>query len=339
MLAIHKRKKSFSDRWIKYCIKNNINYKIVNCYDSDIIEQLKGCKGLLWHWSHTDYRAQNFARQLIFSLEKIGIKVFPNFNSAWHFDDKVGQKYLLEAIEAPLVKSYVFYDKVKAKKWIKRTKFPKVFKLKGGAGSSNVKLIKSKKQAKKIVNRAFSKGFPLVSKSSYFKQRKWLFKKDKNLKSLIHLFKGVIKYVYPSNNLYLLPKQKGYIYFQDYVADNNFDDRIVVVGDKAFGLRRYVRENDFKASGSGIFEYNPELFDKQAISISFNISRKLNTQSLAYDFIYSKSGNPLITEISYAYAMGSAYDNCPGYWDQQLNWHNKPVNPQKFIIEDFIKSV
>jgi len=73
-IAIHKRPGSFSDRWIEYCNQKNINYKIVNCYDSDIINQLKDCSGLMWHWNHGDYREQNFARQLIISIEKWELK-------------------------------------------------------------------------------------------------------------------------------------------------------------------------------------------------------------------------------------------------------------------------
>ena len=73
--------------------------------------------------------------------------VFPNFNTAWHFDDKVGQKYLLEAIDAPLVPSYVFYSKEMALKWLEQTQFPKVFKLRGGAGSANVKLVQDEKRS------------------------------------------------------------------------------------------------------------------------------------------------------------------------------------------------
>ncbi len=42
-LAIHHQSgnDSYSDRWIEYCRNNKIEYEIVNCYDTDIIEQLK----------------------------------------------------------------------------------------------------------------------------------------------------------------------------------------------------------------------------------------------------------------------------------------------------------
>ena len=145
-IAIHDNPGSFIDRWITYCLENKINFKKVNCYDTDIILQLDDCDGLMWNWSQTDYKAALCARQLTKSLERKGIRVFPDTNTSWHFDDKVGQKYLLEAIGAPFVKSYVFYSAKEALDWIEKTSFPKVFKLRRGAGSINVSLIKTKKK-------------------------------------------------------------------------------------------------------------------------------------------------------------------------------------------------
>lgn len=339
-IAIHQTKGSYSDRWIEYCQKKEINYKIVNCYDSDIIAQLKDCDGLMWHWYHYDYKAKLFARQLIYSIEKMGIKVFPDSNTCWHFDDKVGQKYLLEGIGAPLVNSYVFYDKKTAFAWINKTKFPKVFKLRGGAGSLNVKLIKSRNEAVKLVNKAFGRGFPQSDNKEKLKDRwgKLLRKKDK--KSLYVLIRGLALFFIPglSVNSKMSVKEKGYVYFQDFVPNNKFDDRIVIVGDKAFALRRFVRKNDFRASGSGEFAYNRTLFNINTIKIAFEIADKIQSQSIAFDFVYDDTITKIV-EISYAYSMGAAYDNCHGYWDRNLNWHDEPVNPQIFMIEDFLDRI
>src|SRR5690606_1428436 len=136
-LAIHQSKWGFSQDWISYCEENGIPYKIVNCYDSDIIAQIADCQALMWHHHHTSTKDKVFAQQLLNAVEQSGKKVFPNFHTGWHFDDKLGQKYLLVAIDAPLVPSYAFYDKKSALNWISKTTFPKVFKLRGGAGSSN----------------------------------------------------------------------------------------------------------------------------------------------------------------------------------------------------------
>lgn len=154
-IGIHNNPGSASDKWIKYCKQNEISYKLVNCYSSDIIDQLSDCYVLMWHHHHTSFKEKLFAEKLLFSIEHAGKKVFPDFNTSWHFDDKIGQKYLLETINAPLVPAHVFYDKKLARRWAKTTSFPKVFKLRGGAGSSNVRLVNDYHHAKKLITESF----------------------------------------------------------------------------------------------------------------------------------------------------------------------------------------
>lgn len=107
MIAIHPRPGSFSDQWIAYCEAHGVPYRLVNCYRSDIVQQLEGCRGLMWHWAHYDHKAALFARQLTLSLEKAGIRVYPDSATSWHYDDKLGQKYLLEAMRLPHVPTYL----------------------------------------------------------------------------------------------------------------------------------------------------------------------------------------------------------------------------------------
>jgi hypothetical protein len=333
MLAIHHRPGSFSDKWIEYCDAHNIQYKLVNCFSSDIIQKMEECWGLMWHWAHWDYQAILFARQLTYSLEMMGKKVFPDSNTCWHYDDKVGQKYLLEAIGAPLVPSYVFYDKQEALEWASKTTYPKVFKLRGGAGSQNVKLANTFADAKKMITKSFGRGYKYSDRLGLLNERLWRFKRDKNFSSFIALGKMIGRFFVPTSTEKNMPIQKKYAYFQDFIKGNNFDVRIVVVGKRAFAIRRFVRKDDFRASGSGKFSYDPCKVDGECVKIAFEISQNTNTQSLAYDFVFSE-GKPLLVEISYAYTS-VAYWKCPGYWDSSLNWKNKSVIPEFFIIEDF----
>ena len=337
-IAIHELANSFSDRWIKFCDENQVPYKLVNCYDNDIVSHLDECDGLMWHWNQNDYKAALFARQLTLSLEKKGIKVFPDVNTAWHHDDKVGQKYLLEAIAAPLVKSYVFYSEREALKWIDKTTFPKVFKLRGGAGSVNVSLAKTKKSARHLITKAFGNGFSHIDRFSRLKDRFRVLKRDKNLTAARGVVSGVARILFPTEVERFSHNEKGYIYFQDFIPGNGYDTRLVIIGDRCFGLRRYCRKGDFRASGSGIMAYEPELFDTKCIQIAFETANKLKTQSVAFDFIWNNL-KPEIVEISYCFTMGRAYDDCPGFWDSNLKWHKKPVNPQYFMIEDFINEL
>lgn len=317
MIAIHSRQGSFSDRWVEYCLKNDLEFKLVNAYDSDILKQLENCNAFMWHhYSDSDYREALFANQLILSVEIMGLKVFPNFSTSWFFNDKIAQKYLLEAIGAPFVKSYVFYTKKEALTWVNETVFPKVFKLRSGAGSLNVKLINTKNQAQKIINKAFGNGFPQLDRFEYFKDK---YQKWKDGKGLIELFKGFGRFVFSSEFSKMYHKEKGYAFFQDFVPNNNFDIRVVIVGNKAFALKRFVKKGDFRASGSGYIIYNKEEIDIRCVKISFEVNNKIKAQSIAFDYIFDEYNNPLIVEISYGFAM-TAYDNCEGFWDDNLNW-------------------
>lgn len=335
-IAIHHTKTSFSERWIEYCDKKGISYKIVNCLDSDIISQLDDCIGLMWHWTLNDYKETLFARQLTLSLEKRGIKVFPDVNTSWHYDDKVGQKYLLEAIGAPLVNSYVFYSKKDAYKWLEHATLPIVFKLRCGAGSLNVRLVKNKQEAYSLINKAFKNGFASINRFSRLKDRIWAMKRDRSFVAMKNIFTGFARIFIPLELEKFSHKEKGYIYFQDFIPNNTYDTRLVVIGNKCIGIRRYCRTGDFRASGSGLIEYDPDFFDPESIKIAFEVAEKLGSQSLAFDFIKDNDKNKIV-EISYCYALGKFYDDCPGYWDRNLNWNIADVNPQYFIIEDFIE--
>ena len=327
-IAIHQRSGSFSDQWISYCVKNNIPHKIVNCYDNDIVHQLDDCDALMWHHHHGDYKDVLFAKGLLFSLEQAGIKVFPDFNTGWHFDDKVAQKYLLEAIDAPLVPSYVFYDKKEALDWAKSTTYPKVWKLKGGAGAANVKLVQNKKEATKLINTAFGKGFSQFNRLGNLKERYKKYKSGKD--SLLGVAKGVGRLIIPTEFAKMQSRERGYVYFQEFVPNNMHDTRVVVVAEKAVAERRMVRENDFRASGSGKFSYDN--INLKAIEIALDVAKKLNLQSVAFDFVEGANDNPLIIEMSYGFGT-TGIDNAPGYWDSSLQWHEGKFNPQEWMVE------
>lgn len=333
-IAIHNRPGSFSDIWLKYCQEKNIPYKMVSCSDSDIMLQLADCAGLMWHWDSTDYKSELFARQLTLSLERKGIKVFPDSNTAWHYDDKIGQKYLLEAIKVPFIPTHIFYRKDEAVEWARNTVFPKVFKLRGGAGSTNVKLVKNKDEAIKLIQKAFTSGFLNKNPISRFKERLWILKRDKNFNAVKKVATGLARLVLKMENERFSAKQIGYIYFQDFVPDNDSDTRLVVVGNKCFGLTRYTRKNDFRASGSGLADYNHKLIHPQAVKLAFLTAEKLKTQSVALDFIRDKDEYKII-EISYAF-VSTLF---PGYWDRALNWHEQTISPQREMVENFVNEI
>jgi glutathione synthase/RimK-type ligase-like ATP-grasp enzyme len=336
-LSIHHREHSYSDRWIAYCDMQAIPYKVVNCLDSGIMKQLASSAGLLWHWDQADPREQLVARHVIKGAEAMGVTVFPNTSTCWHFDDKIAQKYLLEAIGAPLVPTYVFYELKEALHWIDRASFPKVFKLRKGAGSSNVKLVHSVREARALAKRAFSTGFaPIPHYGRDAMKRYRMARRRGDILNVLRRIPQVLANIRATNRL--MGREKGYIYFQDFIPENDFDTRVTVIGDRAFGFTRNVRPGDFRASGSGDIVYDSRRIHRACLEIAFEVTRKVGSQSMAFDFVLAENRQPRIIEVSYCY-NAQAVHSCTGHWDTKLNWDEGSMWPQDAILIDLLDKI
>jgi len=336
-VAIHHRTKSFSDRWIEYCRTHDIPYKVVNCLSSDIIKQLTSCSCLLWHWSHEDPREQLVARHIIMAAEALGVRVFPSSATCWYFDDKLAQKYLLEAIGAPLVPTHVFYDLQDTLQWIDQASYPKVFKLRRGAGSSNVKLVRSAAEARGLAERAFSAGFSPIA--HYGQDAMKRYRSASRRGDLVNVVKRLPQALATiRDKKKMMGNERGYAYFQDFMPGNEFDTRVTVIGDRVFAYTRNVRPGDFRASGSGDIVYDPKRVNQKCVEIAHAVTRKIGSQSMAFDFVFGEDQQPLILEVSYCYIAQLVY-SCPGHWDRKLNRHEGHVWPQDAILTDLLNDL
>lgn len=336
-VAIHDRPGSFSDRWIEYCKESNINYRIVDCYNNKIVEELKLNNVLLWNYIHSNYVDTKIARYVINAAEKMGLVVFPSSDTCRTFDNKIGQKYQLESIQAPIVPTYIFYNKNNAMEWIEKASFPKVFKLSKGAGALNVLLVNNIKEGQKLIQLAFSRGFKVSSGHIIENIQKFSISKTNIILYWYNKFKRLpnsIKNIYSINKM--MGREIGYVYFQDYIPNLLYDTRVVIIGKRAFAFRRYVRKNDFRASGSGIVSTDPKEISIEIIQIGFQISNTLKLQSAAYDFIIDNNGKPYLVEVSYTFPSNKQVKDCPGHWDNNLNWIEGEMWPQDAIIQDLI---
>ncbi|HEU4400588.1 MAG TPA: hypothetical protein VFT43_00650 [Candidatus Polarisedimenticolia bacterium] len=336
-LALHNREGGFSNRWRAYCEEHDIPYRLVDCLASDILGQLAAVDGLLWHWVHQDAREQLVARHVIMAAEAMGLVVFPSTPTCWHFDDKVAQKYLLEAVGAPLAPTRVFYERAAALAWIEGASFPQVFKLRKGAGSGNVRLVRNVREARALVDRAFAEGFQPVP--AYHQDVRKRYRAARQRGDLLGAVKRMPRTLINIRQLNReLGRETGYVYFQDFIAGATFDTRVTVIGDRAFAFTRNVRPGDFRASGSGRISYDLERINMQCVQIAFEVARKIGSQSLAFDFVLLEGRTPLIVEVSYCYDPKAVY-NCAGHWDRRLSWHEGHVWPQDAILADLLEQI
>lgn len=307
---------------------NNIDYVWLDINEPDFWKHVEEIDYFIFRWIQWDDHHQ-IAKSILPIIEfYLGKKCFPNFKTYWHYDDKIREYYLLKQHNFPIVDSWVFYNKNEALKWISNEmKLPIIFKLKGGASSEGVILLKNNKDAIRITKLMFENGF--ISNKLYFKGSltNSLYKKLKNY--INRYYKAFIGKPYD----FYWQKHKNYVFFQKFLPNNEYDTRVTVIGKRAFCFRRFNRPNDFRSSGSGLIDYNQSKIDKDFIKIAFDVSERLGFQSMAYDFLYDENGRHTICEISYTYVDKAIY-NCSGYWDNNLKFHSGHFWPQYLHIVD-----
>lgn len=311
---------------------NNIETQFLHIDDPGFFEKVKELDAFIYRWFHYDYDRQLAPSILPLIREYLKIPCFPDFFTDWHFDDKIRQYYLMKLYGFPMTESWIFWNKEDALDWIKKASFPVIFKLKGGAGSQNVILIKNQRTARLMVNKMFGKGIKdigLIMGGSTFVN-------DFILKKYVTGLLWKIKKSFlgkPVETFY--HKQKNYVLFQRFLKGNEYDTRITIIGNRAFAFRRFNRPNDFRSSGSGLIDHNPQEIDLQFVKLAFAVSEKLYFQSMAYDFLYNEEHEPEFCEVSYSYLDTAVFD-CKGFWDRQLSWHEGHFWPQFCQLQDLL---
>ena len=332
----------FGPRWTEALQRRGFTVKSLDLLGPAPLEQVQGCSGVMWHWPHYPHEDRLAALPILRVIEEhLHIPIFPDMATCWHYDDKIAQAYLLEALDIPHPQTWVFWRKSEALAWCEKACYPIVAKLAGGAGSTNVRLIHNRAEARRHIEVSFS-GTGHMVKPSFPKgwgARQWA-RLRRALARVVRAGPYVLMGRYPPlpDRTYWMP-QKNYALFQEFVAGNEFDTRVTVIGNRAFAYRRFNRPNDFRASGSGNFNVEPSQIDLRCVQAAFAAARKLKSQSMAFDFLFrGEAREPVIGEISYCY-VDWMVEKCPGHWDDQMNWHEGHMWPEDAHVEDFIARI
>lgn len=303
---------SFSDRWADALRARGAEAEEIDLLSSNPLEGLERFDGIMWRWAHNPQHKQS-AKQILYTIEHyLRIPVFPPAKNSWHYDEKVLQHFLLDALKAPMPKVWLFWYQDQALRWADTASYPVIFKLSCGAGSSNVLKIDTRDEAQRLIGQMFNGGiYPYTLNE---------FARGGN----------------QPNPPYWKP-EFDYAYFQEFLPGNAYDTRIIVLGGRAFGVTRENRPGDFRASGSGLIGYDPKRIDLRMVELAFEISKKGGFTSMAYDFLY-KAGEPVITEISYTFPDYFVH-NSKGYWRPDLSWVEAQMWPQEAQVEDFLQII
>jgi glutathione synthase/RimK-type ligase-like ATP-grasp enzyme len=336
--AVFKHSEMWTDGWIQYCEKNEIPFELVDGYRYNIIEKLREFDILVWHPQNFVLSDMLEARSILSSAQKLGLKVFPDYNTSWHFDDKIAETYLLQSVNAPLPKSWMFYLLPECITWLnEEAVFPLVAKLKSGSGSNNVRLLKCKKQAIRYAKRMFLRGFK-PSPSMIFKAKSKL-QSSPDWKTAKSRLRRIPEFLRTLSRARMLPKEKGYVFFQEFIPNDGYDLKIVVIGNKVSGFARKTRKGDFRASGGGDLIYNNGLINKDIRDIAFRLCDKLKFQCMGFDFVVdNNTGKEYIVEMSFGFSQGALL-NVDGYWDRDGILYAEPMNAPEEILKNILGTV
>jgi glutathione synthase/RimK-type ligase-like ATP-grasp enzyme len=322
-----------SPRWARLLQQARHEVRWVDVRRADILDQLKGCQGFMWRWSHSRALSR-IARRLLPVVEReLGLTTYPDQNTCWHYDDKIAQAYLLRAAGINTPATWVWFDEAAALEWTAGATYPMVIKLASGAGSTNVRLVRSALEAQQWTRLLFSRRVTSLDPGQLA---------ESGLRRRVRAAARVlVKGTYPVFIDNGMESQSGYVLFQEFLPDNAYDTRVTVIGRRAFAFRRFNRDGDFRASGSGKIDWNPDAVDESFIRCGFKVAASLGLQSCAIDGLY-RCGQASVGEISYTY-VSEAVANCPGHWELEgtpdtgaLRWIATAMWPEEAQVQDFI---
>jgi len=328
---------SWTPAWVDYCKCVELDFKVFSAHNLNIVDDIRNYDVLLWHFSGVSVQDMLMARSILYSAKEMGLKIFPDFAEAWHFDDKLAENYLLRAVKAPIPEFLNFYSLSKLVEWLdNEPKFPMVAKLKNGSGSHNVKLINTKDEALKYARCMFNKGFN-SSPSLVFKASSNI-RSVNSVGSFINRAKRIPEFIRTLKRAKQFPNERGYVLFQEFIPNDGYDMKIVVIGDKLSYIVRGVRKGDFRASGGGNLFFDKAYVSKNVIETAFATSDALKFKCMGYDYVIdNKNSEGKIVEISYGFSH-EALLQAGGYFDRNGNWYDEPLNAPKEILKNLLKS-
>lgn len=206
-----------------------------------------------------------YLRDLMYFVDK-KCKILPSYNMLLGHENKGFQELFRRENGFGNVRGNYFFDIDDA-----YIPMPKVLKTVTGAGSSGVSLVQNKNDLEMIRKKYFNVPF---KRKAIKLQRKL---KLQDCEFLIYNY-----------------RHKGFNRFveQEFIANLANDFKILVFGDRYYCLKRAVRNNDFRASGSKMFTYVKPSED--ILNFARDVFSRLNNPYASLDIAQSEKGCHLI---------------------------------------------
>lgn len=273
--------RAYSPKYERFLKNNRVRYEFYDITAHDWMERAKQFDVIIWHTA-SDPVTQSCAESKIYVLDKLMGKVcLPSFDEIWSYENKINAHYLYQFHNLPEIPTFVTFDKKDALAFARETAYPVISKLTTGSAAHGVEKINSERECVRLIDNVFS----ATGRKTY-----WPF-----------------------------CRQKGYVYFQQFIEDATFDLRIIVIGNKLLGYYRLPKKGDFRASGAGIYEKKD--IPEAALDLAYRVKEAFKSRCLATDLLYSEKRHQYyIIESSVFIGVDTCeqlvVDGVPGYYEK-----------------------
>lgn len=270
-----------------------INAFIQSLNENDSIE------GVYFYYTSSQYPIyKSFILDILFQIKLRGGILIPELRHFISHENKNFQE--LEKVRLGIKSPYgipvgTFEEGLEV---LGKISYPTVIKKSTGFRSRNVKLANNAEQGKKILSKLLQKNFKFDLDSLYYFYRR--------LKNKKHY-----------------PKRFGKIVIQEFIPDLTYDWKIIVFGNRCIGGKRFVKANDFRASGSQLYslEQDPP---ESVLSFALKSREMLNCPNVSMD-ISEKKGSVQLLEYQTMHFSLLAWKSVHYFELENGNWKKRVI--------------
>jgi hypothetical protein len=266
--------KSFDRSYQNYvsaCKEINVPFEVVDILSPDWVKILKDCDcdGYMAR-PPCDFpeRKAIFDERLYFLNKVIKRPIYPSFDELLVYENKRAMAHWLQLHGFMHPKTKVFCRKPDAMQYVKSCSYPIVFKSSIGASSSQVRIVKNIREAKRIIHRLFGFFHP-------------------------ELARGYIGYRFRGISLPVFGRvQKHYAIIQPF-SHIKWEWRVIKIGNSYFGHKKLLRGGLASGSNRVGWEAPPE----DLLWLIKNVCDTGRFRSMALDVFETQEGTFLINEL------------------------------------------
>lgn len=266
--------------------KFNLNAKIIPF--KNLVNELDNIehKSVLFYSSFYNKEYLSYIKDTIEFISNVrpDLILLPNKNQLLALENKGFQEYYKRELGVKQVAGKYYGDISDLLLDKNKMAFPFVLKLNEGALSSGVQLIHNQDELISFQETIKKKG--LKEKAAYLLNKRNSFKIDSNLEP--------VEYLLEKNFEDFFQKRKP-IVTQAFVPNLECDYKVLVFGEKYFVLKRKTRKNDFRASGSGEFEWVEPPFE--VLDYARLVYQKMNVPFISFDIGIDKNNDCYLFEF------------------------------------------